>query len=96
MENIRELRELTDAELDSVGGGHHHHPGGLTGFAGNGFGGNGLAGNNLFGLLGTFLLLGNLLGRGNTFINDIIVFNFGQIDGNGTVGVNNGLSVGQA
>ena len=72
------MRELTDRELDSVGGGHHHnHHGGISG-------------------LGALSALRNLLGSHNTFINDVIsiVFNFGQMNGNGTVGVNNGLSVG--
>jgi hypothetical protein len=82
---MNNIRELTDTELDLVGGGHHHrhhhhHNGGMSGL----------------GALSA--LLGNLLGHNNTFINDVIsiVVNFGQMNGNGTVGVNNGLSVGEA
>jgi hypothetical protein len=86
---MQNIRELTDAELDSVGGGHlHHHHSGLTGGS--------FAGGGLSGVGALTALLGNLLGNNNTFINDIIsiVFNFGQMNGNGTVGVNNGSSVG--
>jgi hypothetical protein len=37
------MRELTDLELDSVGGGHHHHHhhGSLTGGSTSGFGSGG-------------------------------------------------------
>jgi hypothetical protein len=78
---MKNIRQLTDAELDSVGGGHHHHHhhGGLNG-----------------GLLGN-LFLGNFLGRGSIFINDTFVFIVGnQFVGNniGTVGTTMGNSIG--
>ena len=30
MSDVSDIRELTDAELDIVGGGHHHHNSGNT------------------------------------------------------------------
>jgi hypothetical protein len=87
---MKNIRQLTDAELDSVGGGqeHHHHHGGLNG---SGFVGGGMSGllRNLF--------LGNFLSRGSIFINDTFVFIVGNQfvgDNIGTVGTNMGNSIG--
>jgi hypothetical protein len=54
------MRELTDGELDSVGGGHHHHHHHHDGWTGGGSSGGGLTG-----LLGTtiiFINIGNTVG----------------------------------
>ena len=54
------MRELTDKELDSIGGGHHHHHHHHDSWTGGGSSGGGLTG-----LLGTtiiFINIGNTVG----------------------------------
>jgi hypothetical protein len=54
------MRELTDGELDSVGGGHHHHYHNHDSWTGGGSSGGGLTG-----FLGTtiiFINIGNTVG----------------------------------
>ena len=56
------MRELTDGELDSVGGGHHHHH---HHHHHDGWTGGGSSGGGLTGFLGTiniFINIGNTVG----------------------------------
>ena len=72
------MRELTDLELNSVGGGHHHHHhhGSLTGGSTSGFGSGGPA-----------------LGKDIIFSHDIfnIIVNIASTVGNEVAGTQNNL-----
>jgi hypothetical protein len=55
------MRELTDGELDSVGGGRHHHHHHHDGWTGGGSSGGGLTGF-LGGTIIIFINIGNTVG----------------------------------
>ena len=85
---MSDMRELTDVELDSVGGGHHHHHhhhhGSLTGGSTSGFGSGGPG-------LGKDIIFSHDIFNITIVFEPVIQVGDTVVGGN-LIGVNNGFS----